>query len=85
MLLFLHSIKLDKIDFRETGMVSVYVIFALLADCHIMSVVNIKTQTLKQCCQQGGFNYVQISTDTCSFHNTFSTQVSATQQTYVLH
>ncbi len=39
-------------------MVSVYMIFAL-AECH-MSVVNIKTQTLKQCCQQCGFIYVQL-------------------------
>ncbi len=66
-------------------MVSIYVIFALLAECHIRSVVNIKTQTHKQCFQQCGFNSVQLSTDTFSLHNTFSTQVSATQQTYLLH
>ncbi len=73
--------KLDKIVCRETGLVSIYVMFAL-ADCHIMSVVNIKTQTSKQCFQQCGFNSVQISTDTFSLHNTFSKQVSATQYTY---
>ena len=84
MLLFLHSIKLDKIVFRETELVSIYVMFAL-ADCHIMSEVNLKTQTPKQCVQHCDFIYVQISTDTFSLHNRFSTQVSATEQTYVLH
>ncbi len=64
LLLFLHIIRLDKIVFRETGMVSVGVIFTLFMECHIIFVINTKTQTPKQCFQQCGFNSVQTSTDT---------------------
>ena len=76
-----------EIVFREIKMVSVYVIFTLFTECHTRSLVSIKTQTQthKHCFQQCGFIYVQISTDTFSLHNTFSTHVSATQHTYVLH
>ena len=59
---FYTALSWIKLFLLETHMVSFFVIFALFAECHIRSVVNIKIQTHKHCFQQCGFNSVQIST-----------------------